>query len=353
MKALYSATVSSDYGDKTIAVYSTDILLFEQPIDILTTSAYYRSYAPTPRTLFKALNDVNISVEDLAKNPEFDLRTPCNIWLSRPVASMSLSTWRIGCIELLGRTYNASGQSVTAASEHYLLKAFKAYFQMLDIAATCGVKMDTVALPVLGSGSQRLSASLILIPLVNECIEFLKRNSAVKQIFFIEKDSEKAARCAQVLENSYAIYSEQAALTQSQTVATQAPMAFISYSSKDKNIADNLCAKLEAKGVKVWYAPRNIDGAYATAIAEAIQKATHFVVVLSKNSMSSEHVLNEIDLAFKKLPKAIKFKPLRIDEEEFAPAFEYYLSRQHWMDAYIPPLEERLNEFVNYFMETL
>jgi hypothetical protein len=42
----------------------------------------------------------------------------------------------------------------------------------------------------------------------------------------------------------------------------------------------------------------------------------------------------------------MKFKPLRIDDAIFTPSFKYYLSRQHWMDATVPPLEERLNEFV-------
>ena len=67
--------------------------------------------------------------------------------------------------------------------------------------------------------------------------------------------------------------------------------------------------------------------------------------------MQSQHVLNEIDLAFQELPNNIKFKPLRIDMADFAPSFRYYLSRQHWMDAVIPPLEERLSEFVKDILD--
>lgn len=122
--------------------------------------------------------------------------------------------------------------------------------------------------------------------------------------------------------------------------------AFISYSSQDKNIADNLCSKLEQNGIKVWYAPRDVKGAYAASIANAIDNSNFFVIILSQNSMASEHVLNEIDLAFQNLSKGIKFKPLRIDNAMFTQDFKYYLSRQHWMDASVPPLEERLNEFV-------
>ena len=129
--------------------------------------------------------------------------------------------------------------------------------------------------------------------------------------------------------------------------------AFISYSSQDKNIADNLCAKLEQNGVAVWYAPRDVHGPYANAIVHAIEKCTHFVVILSQNSMASEHVLNEIDLAFQSLPNNIKFKPLRVDDSLFSASLKYYLSRQHWMDATVPPLENRLCEFVEELLEDL
>jgi len=105
---------------------------------------------------------------------------------------------------------------------------------------------------------------------------------------------------------------------------------------------------LESRGIKVWYAPRDIVGSdYASAIVKAIQECSHFVTIISKDSMLSEHVLNEIDLAFNQLSRNIRFFPLRIDTQELRPAFSYYLSRQHWMDAHIPPIEERLEEFAN------
>ena len=34
--------------------------------------------------------------------------------------------------------------------------------------------------------------------------------------------------------------------------------AFISYSSKDKTIADAVCARLEARGIRCWIAPRDV-----------------------------------------------------------------------------------------------
>ncbi len=354
MEALYSTYIPTKEGNKKIAVYAADITFFDQQIDILTASAYQRSYYPTPKTLFEALEKVHIRIRSLAQHPEIDLRNLCNVWLSSPLSNTESGITRIGCIEMIHQVYKAGDSIGRMVDEREMFRSIKAYFQMLDIASNYNIKMDTVAIPVLGSGEQHISADLTLVPLINECVEFLKRNSAVKRIFFIERNMEKALQVKRVLESSYAISSDQEMLRNAaEPEHAQKPVAFISYSSNDKNVADNLCAKLESKGIQVWYAPRDVQGDYASSITQAIAKATHFVVILSKSSMNSQHVLNEIDLAFKKLPNNIKFCPLRIDEQEFAPAFEYYLSRQHWLEAYIPPLEQRLIEFVHYFMEQL
>ena len=337
MKKLYSAEIKVGDISKNISVFNDDVTAFEDNIDILTTSAFVGSYAPTPRTVFKALDDCGISVKALSKDPEFDLRKPCHIWLSKENIGSSAGIGRIGCIEFIGMHYVLMDEYEI---EQSIINSIRAYFYMLDLASVYDVKMNTIALPLLGSGNQNISYNLLLIPLLNECISFLKRNHEVKNIYFIEKNPQKADLLARSLENSLRFFDADRKEQRCDT-------AFISYASGDKNIADNLCAKLEREGIKVWYAPRDVRGPYASAIVQAIDAASHFIVILSRNSISSEHVLNEIDLAFQHLPNNIKFKPLRIDNAMFTPSFKYYLSRQHWMDATDPPLEERLNEFIS------
>ena len=339
MGKIHSVQIQADDCAKEISVFCDDITAFPYPIDVMTTSAFVGSYAPTPGTLFRALLNMGISVERLAKKPEIDLRDPCHVWLSGEVPFHKGNVRRIGCVELLGR--HLTGKE-DFEREQTMINSIRAYFHMLDIAALYGVPMETVSLPLLGAGNQGLSGELLLIPLINECIAFLKRNHGVKNIWFIERNPEKAELIANSLRKSLRFFESGKA----EEPKPQKKMAFISYSSKDKNIADNLCAKLEQNGIKVWYAPRDVKGTYAASIAAAIDSANYFVVILSQNSITSEHVLNEIDLAFQNLPEGIKFKPLRIDNTMFTPSFKYYLSRQHWMDASIPPLEERLREFV-------
>lgn len=345
MGKLYSTQIDTATGIKEIAAYYGDVTCFEKSIDILTTSAFKGSYAPTPRTVFKALHDCGISVRGLALSPFIDLRKSNNIWLSQELSKNASGISRIGCIEL--SSYKSAHTSFT--DEHSLLCSIRSYFYMLDLASVNGIKMETVALPLLGSGSQGISPELLLIPLINECIDFLKRNQSVKNIYFIEKNPDKAMLIAESLKKSYR-FSEKVNTEQESNSESQAT-AFISYSSKDKNIADNLCAKLERRRIKVWYAPRNVDGPYAESIVQAIDSSDYFIVILSENSIQSQHVLSEVDLAFQNLPNKIKFKPLKIDSAMFTPSFKYYLSRQHWMDAIDPPLEERLSEFVNDLVE--
>lgn len=345
MDALTQKIVQTPFGEKTISVHAQDITLLKEPIDIMTVSAFFRSYEPTPKTMMRALYCKNISVTKLSLDPEIDLREVCNIWLSREIRNGSLPVRRVGCIEMSQYVW---GHSLWRDREAQIIASIRAYFAMLHIASLAGIPCETISLPILGGGSQQISMDLITTPLINECVKLLKTNEHVKRILIITINQSQAFRFASALEKSYSVKLEDFADIRTQSVSPGKRTAFISYSSKDKNVADNLCAKLEASGTKVWYAPRDIVSAdYASAIVRAITRCTHFIVILSRSSLRSPHVLNEIDLAFRELYRNIIFLPLKIDEEELGPAFLYYLSRQHWMDAHLPPLEKRLDEFVS------
>lgn len=346
MKPLCTVRITTTFGDKHIRVFHADALQFDEPIDVLTASAFYRAYNPTPGTLFSALYRNGVYVYRLAEKPMIDLRDLCGVWLSEEIEGNDRIK-RLGCLEFSGFDQKGFYKNPT---EDGIIRALNAYFYMLDIATSAGAEMKSVALPLLGSGCQRVSPELVMIPIIRECLAFLKRNPSVERIDFIEKNPEKAAIMAESLQTSYTLLEESISPEKEQKVALS---AFISYSSGDRNIAENLCAKLEERGFSVWIAPRNVHGPYAASIVEGIQQANHFIVILSHNSLGSQHVLNEVDLAFKKLPNEIKFHPLRIDEAMFTPSFEYYLSRQHWTDAINPPLEQRLNEFVDRIMQEL
>lgn len=121
---------------------------------------------------------------------------------------------------------------------------------------------------------------------------------------------------------------------------------FISYSTKDKPIADGICANLEAKGVRCWIAPRDIAPGedWPTAITRAISVSRIMVLVFSSNSNSSEDVGRELILAANSKLVIIPFKIENIEPE---PGKQYYLARTHWLDAINPPTQEQIDALID------
>jgi uncharacterized protein YjbI with pentapeptide repeats len=71
---------------------------------------------------------------------------------------------------------------------------------------------------------------------------------------------------------------------------------FISYSTKDQEFADRLHADLQARGVRCWFAPHDIQGGRKIheQIDEAIKVYDKLLLILSDASMNSNWVKTEI-----------------------------------------------------------
>lgn len=108
---------------------------------------------------------------------------------------------------------------------------------------------------------------------------------------------------------------------------------FISKSTKDDLVAEAVCNVLEKNNIKCWIAPRNILGGkeYAEEISKGIKEAHILLVIVSRNSNESKHVLNEINLAVEYNKIILPFK---IDETEINESFRYYLDRTHAIHAF-------------------
>jgi TolB-like protein len=100
---------------------------------------------------------------------------------------------------------------------------------------------------------------------------------------------------------------------------------FISYSSKDKEKADQLSELLASAGLSVWIDRQGIIGAekWATEIVEGIQGCSTFIILLSQHSIASENVLRELSLASEKRKRVL---PVMIEEIVLPSSFEYPLA---------------------------
>jgi hypothetical protein len=116
---------------------------------------------------------------------------------------------------------------------------------------------------------------------------------------------------------------------------------FISYSKRDKSIADAVCATLEDRKIRCWMAPRDIlPGVdWGTAIVHAIRKSRIMVLIFSSQSNRSEQVKREAQNA---VSEGLPILPFRIEDVPLSSHMKYYIGTQHWLDAITPPLEAHL-----------
>jgi len=120
---------------------------------------------------------------------------------------------------------------------------------------------------------------------------------------------------------------------------------FISYSSKDKLVADAVCASLEAAKIRCWITPRDIlpGQDWAESIEDAITKCKILVLIFSSYSNNSKQIAREISLAFNSEVTVI---PFRIEDIEPKGAMKYYLLNTHWQDALTPPMENHIKKLI-------
>jgi len=127
---------------------------------------------------------------------------------------------------------------------------------------------------------------------------------------------------------------------------------FVSYSLSDREPAFGIVARLEASGIECWIAPRDVaPGAdWAAEIVEAIAAARVMVLVFSSSTNDSPQVRREVERA---VHRRVAVLPFRIEEVLPSKSLEYFLSSQHWLDAFPPPLEPhylRLSEYLRTFL---
>lgn len=124
---------------------------------------------------------------------------------------------------------------------------------------------------------------------------------------------------------------------------------FISYAAEDKAIADAVCNALEARGVRCWYAPRDVTYGkdFDEVIVDAICDSRLMILILSSHSNSSAHVKREIQNACMD-DSTVPVLPFRVEDIPLNKALRYYLGAVHWLDALTPPLESHLNNLVQH-----
>jgi predicted ATPase len=108
---------------------------------------------------------------------------------------------------------------------------------------------------------------------------------------------------------------------------------FISYSTRDRSQAEAVCAVLEDDGIACWIAPRDAAPgiSYAESLVGAIAASRLIVIIFSKSALSSDGVLNELEIAFN---RGLPILAVRIEDVQPYGAAEFYLRRHQWFEAH-------------------
>ena len=113
---------------------------------------------------------------------------------------------------------------------------------------------------------------------------------------------------------------------------------FVSYSQPDSHYAFELVSWIKRHGISAWIAPRDMSpmSDWAAEIIDAILAARIMMLAFSASSNDSPQVRREVERA---VHKQLRILPFRIDDVLPSKSLEYFLSSQHWLDAFLPPRE--------------
>jgi hypothetical protein len=120
---------------------------------------------------------------------------------------------------------------------------------------------------------------------------------------------------------------------------------FISYQQADKAIADAVCHRMEAAGVRCWIAPRDVAGEHwDDDVVDALTAAKVLVLIFSAAACASRDVVNEVKTA---IDAGVTVIPFRIEDIRPTGGLGLHLVRVHWLDALTPPREAAIDQLID------
>ena len=173
MKLLSQITVQRKQNDATIQLLQGDLTAIpqEHAADILVVSAYPGSYEPIPGTLMAALYHKGIVVGEMAEDKEIDLRKQLDCWLSKPLSTEQQTRYHFKQILCFEPGIEVHEDKTVVANIFRCVNAFA--FEKQN---------NVVALPVVASGSQKVSLDKMLPVLVETAVFWLENGLPLQSV---------------------------------------------------------------------------------------------------------------------------------------------------------------------------
>lgn len=294
MRIIDSIDVMSSRGKSKIELLHGDLsrIPAEHAVDLLFVSAFPNDYSPTPSSLIGSLCRHGVSVENLARQKEVDLRATCSCWLSADLGSLtsSLHFKKILCFEPVLR----------AKPAEVIGDIFRAI-----IPFTGGnPPLRSVAMPILATGDQRWPISDILPPLVSAAHHWLAAGLAlesIKIVVYREQDLDQASseflRAKTSIQNALSIPQEPKLYD-----------VFISYCRDNRTGGNAVRNCLQKENISVFIDEQAIDrgASWQQKIFDALESCSKFVALYSPSYLLSKVCQEEFNIAWARNREAEK-----------------------------------------------
>lgn len=121
---------------------------------------------------------------------------------------------------------------------------------------------------------------------------------------------------------------------------------FISYPSRLRDVATQICRALESKNLKCWIAPRDVPkgSVWQDAIVGAVEGASAMVLLISADTTASQEIFKEVVLASS---SRIPVMPVRVEDVKLTGRWAYELGALQWMDVFPLPIDKHMPELVD------
>lgn len=268
---------------RRIALYEGELTAIppEHRADILVVSAFPNDYLPTQSSLIGALDRSGLSVGKLAAAKAHDLRLSSAFWISHaitgPAARMNIG--QVACFEPRVR-----GEPPALVGD-----LFRGLFPFLDDR-----KDQTVAMPILTTGDQEWSKSLMFKSILDASVHWLARGLPIRELKIVERNHDAAVALSAAFDSFKSALPNQGVASQSHSSYD----VFLSFSTQDAEAVDLAKAELLKKtGVKRVFDFRiAIDKgrSWQEEIDLAITSCRSIIAILSPSYFNSPECREEL-----------------------------------------------------------
>jgi hypothetical protein len=166
-------------GYRSFELHEGDITNLGFHVDMIGFSAFPKDYYPSKGSVIGAFYENGVDVETLSSKPLIDLRDNFGVWVSEKMNENQLFNHLI-CLEFIDLNFS-------------LEQLLENLFSVISILEVRKIKIETIALPILGTGDQMLALNKVIPVLLSSSLDFLKHAKYLEKIIFVVRNEEKAA----------------------------------------------------------------------------------------------------------------------------------------------------------------